>query len=165
LLYVRAGSELEPFLHGGSQEFGRRAGTHNPMGVAGMVAAMEVTVADREGFRERVGAARRSFEAALDRVAVPTLDTGDRLVQHSHLRIPGVVAETLLIMLDRLGLAASAGSACQSGAIEPSHVLVAMGMGPERAAECVRFSFGWTTSPDDGNEAAGLVQAALDGLA
>ena len=132
LLWVRPGVELEPVIHGGGQELDRRSGTHNVAGIVGMVAAMEATVADRARFRSDVGEARRRFdEALLD--AIPEVEVtavSDRLVQHAHIRIPGVSAETLLIRLDTAGLAASAGSACQSGAVEVSHVL--QGHGHER---------------------------------
>jgi cysteine desulfurase len=160
LLYVRDGTDLEPVLHGGGQELGRRSGTHNVAGIVGMVAAMEATVADRAAFRRRVGEARDRFERAV-LVAIPDAeingDVATRLVQHSHLRIPAVSAETLLIRLDQAGLAAAAGSACQSGAVEVSHVLAAMGFEAATAAECVRFSFGWPTTPADGDDAAARV--------
>jgi cysteine desulfurase len=164
LLYVRDGIELEPVLHGGGQELGRRSGTHNVAGIVGMVAAMEATVADRVAYRQRVGQARDRFERALV-AALPDVEINGapdaRLVQHSHLRIPGVAAETLLIRLDQAGLAAAAGSACQSGAVEVSHVLDAMGVDEQAAAECVRFSFGWPSVPDDGETAAARVVATV----
>ncbi len=168
LLYVRDGVRLEPVLHGGSQEMGRRAGTQNPMGAAAMVAAMEATVSDRAGFRERVGAMRDSVAQRLGE-AVAGLrvngPTNRRLVQHSHLGFPGNTSETLLIRFDQLGLAAAAGSACQSGAVEVSHVLAAMGMGDTEAAEAVRFSFGWTSRPDDAEMAVKIVLEVLEDLA
>ncbi len=168
MLYVRRGVELEPVVHGGGQELGRRSGTHNVAGIVGMVAAMERCVADRDGFRSRVGAARDRFEAALRQrrpdVVVNAPPDG-RLVQHSHLRFPGVSAETLLVRLDQSGVAASAGSACQSGAVTTSHVLEAMGFGAAEAAECARFSFGWVTVPEDGDHAAKQVLAVLEELA
>ena len=155
---------LEPVIHGGGQEVGRRSGTHNVAGIIGMVAAMEEAAADRERFRADVGEARRRFESQLaGRVDGMIVSAADRrLVQHSHLRIPGTRAESLLIVLDRLGLAASAGSACHSGAVQVSHVLAAMGIAAPAAGEYVRFSFGWTTSPEDGDRAAGLVLRALE---
>jgi cysteine desulfurase len=164
LLYVRDGVRLEPVLHGGSQERGRRAGTHNPMGVVGMVAAMEETVATRSEFRSRVAAIRDEFEQALaSRVPGMTVNAprDARLVQHAHLRFPGHRAETLLIRFDQAGLAAAAGSACQSGAVEPSHVLAAMGMDEIAASEAIRFSFGWSCEPDDGRLAAKIVAGVV----
>jgi len=164
LLYVPRETELEPVIHGGGQELGRRSGTHNVASIIGMVAAMEATVDDRASLRTRVESIRDSFEQKL-RAAVPeVVITGadlPRLVQHSHFRIPGIQAETLLIRLDQEGIAAAAGSACNSGAIEVSHVLEAMGMGEIEAAECVRFSFGWSSGTDDGREAAEGIAAVV----
>ncbi len=85
-------------------------------------------------------------------------------MQHSHLRIKGIPSETLLIRLDQAGIAAAAGSACHSGAVEVSHVLAAMGFDEDRAAESVRFSFGWVNEPDDGEEAARRVAAVVEDL-
>jgi cysteine desulfurase len=167
LLWVNEGSALEPAVHGGGQELGRRSGTHNVAGIVGMAAAMEAAVDDRDSFRERVSQERDRFEAALI-VAFPDIEfTGrleDRLPQHSHFRIPGVTAETLLIRLDQANLAAAAGSACHSGAVEVSHVLAAMGMEPQPAAEALRFSFGWTTRSGDGAVAAATVIAEAQAL-
>ncbi len=158
---------LEPVLHGGGQELDRRSGTHNVAGIVGMVAAMEAAAAERERFRIDVGEARRRFEESLAGAVEGFSVNGPldaRLIQHSHVRFPGVPAETLLILLDGLGLGASAGSACNSGAIAISPVLAAMGMGPVEASECVRFSFGWTTRPEDGDAAAAMVVEALASL-
>lgn len=167
VLYVRDGVELEPVLHGGGQELGRRSGTHNVAGIVGMAAALQASVADRTGFREQVAVERDSFEDALS-TAVAGFETSVprhlRLLQHSHFRIPGIDAETLLIRLDAAGVAASAGSACQSGAMEISHVLAAMGFGPVAARESVRFTFGWTTEPGDGKRAADEVVAIVESL-
>ena len=167
LLYVRDGVRLEPVLHGGGQELGRRSGTHNVMGAVGMVAALEATVADRERFRETVGTAREHFESRL-KEAFPDLEINAphdaRLVQHSHVRIPGIRNETALVRLDQAGVAASAASACQSGAAIVSHVLTAMGMSPDDARQCLRFTFGWPSRAEDGARAAGLVVQALEDL-
>jgi cysteine desulfurase len=167
LLYVREGVNLEPVIHGGGQELGRRSGTHNVMGAVGMVAAMEMTVADRDRFRTTVGAARDRFEAALQS-AFPDLEStvpvGHRLVQHAHVRIPGLRNETALVRLDQAGINASAASSCQSGATTVSHVLQAMGMSPEEARQCFRFSFGWPNVPEDGTKAASLITEILRDL-
>lgn len=166
LLRVPREARLEPVLHGGGQELGLRSGTHNVAGIVGMATAMEAAAADRDRFRTTVSEARRRFEetlaARVDDLQITA--RGDRLVQHSHLRFPGVSAETLLIRLDGAGLAASAGSACHSGAVATSHVLAAMGMSAGEAASSVRFTFGWTTRPGDGDDAARMVVEALAGL-
>lgn len=163
LLYVRDGIELEPVIHGGGQELGRRSGTHNVAGIVGLVAAMEACVRDRADFRHRVGAARDRFEEVLRAELDEVISTVNepRLVQHSHLRIPGISAETLLIRLDQAGVAAAAGSACQSGAIETSHVLAAMGASDATAAESLRFTFGWVNEVADGEQAALQVAAVV----
>jgi cysteine desulfurase len=162
LLYARSGINLEPLMHGGGQEYGRRSGTHNVAGVAGMAAAMAAAAADRARFRREVGEARRAFEAKLsDRIerSVPEAMTAP---QHSHVRL-AVENETLLVRLDRLGVAASAGSACQSGAATVSHVLSAMGFSNEQARHSMRFTFGWTSSMAEAEHAAELVIQALEG--
>lgn len=165
-LWVRDGVALEPVLHGGAQELGRRAGTHHVAGIVGMAAAAAATVADRSGFRRRVGEARDRFVARLvdAGLAVETAPGTPRLPQHAHVRFPGVAAETLLVRLDVEGICASAGSACRSGAVEPSPVLLAMGWEPAAAAEAMRFTFGWPDEPEDGEAAAAAVAAVVEEL-
>lgn len=167
LLYVRSGTPLEPLIHGGGQELGRRSGTHNVMGAAGMAAAMQALEEDRDGFRARTSAERDSFEATLSALVPEALFTAagvPRMVQTSHVRIPGVLNEVLLARLDLAGAAASAASACQSGAATVSHVLEAMGMAPAEARECLRFSFGWSTSEGEGEQAARLLAREAEAL-
>ncbi len=161
LLYVRSGIALEPVIHGGGQELGRRSGTLNVAGIVGLAVAMELAAADRDRFRRDVGAAREAFEHELDGVAERTLDPSDTLIQHSHLSFPDLRNETLLIRLDREEVAASAGSACSSGAATVSHVLFAMGMTTQRARECLRFSFGWDSDVDQSVEAARRVKGVV----
>lgn len=165
-LYVRDGVELEPVIHGGGQELGRRSGTHNVAAIVGLGVAVAATVADRDGYRERVAAARDRFEADLRAVAPVEVTSRDaeRLVSHSHVRFPGIAAETLLVRLDLAGVAAAAGAACHSGAIETSHVLEAMGIAPEFAAESVRFSFGRDDDASTGAAAARVVADVVRGL-
>ena len=132
-----------------------------------MAAAMEAAAADRERFVVEVGGARDGFERRLAELvpdAVLTVTGEDRIPQTAHVRIPGVAADTLLVRLDEAGVAASAGSACSSGAVRSSHVLQAMGMAGAEAAECVRFSFGWPDRPADGPAAAEEVAAVIGAL-
>ena len=134
-------------LHGGGQELGRRSGTHDVARLVGMAIAMEAgPCGSTDGFRSQVGQIRDDFEkrltAAVDDVVVNTPESR-RSPHHLNVRFPGVLNETLLMRLDLAGVAASAGSACQSGASEVSHVLEAMGLSPGQARESVRFSFGW----------------------
>lgn len=160
LLYVRQGVALEPVLHGGGQELGRRSGTHDVVGVVGLAAAMEAAVEDRQRFNREVGQARDTFEDILrDEIDGLTLNSapGLRSPHHCNVRIPRVRNETLLMRLDQAGVAASAGSACQSGAATVSHVLEGMGMTADEARGSLRFSFGWTSTASEAEEAAGIV--------
>ena len=167
LLYVRSGVRVEPLIHGGGQELGRRSGTHNVMSVVGMAAAMRALEDERETFRMRVAAERDAFEQTLAGLIPDVSFTGagaPRMVQTSHVRIPGIRNEVLLVRLDMAGVAASAASACQSGAASVSHVLEAMGMTPAGARECLRFSFGWSTAEGEGADAARVVVREMEAL-
>lgn len=165
LLYVRNGVQLEPVLHGGGQELGRRSGTHNVAGAIGMVRAMELATADRERFWRDTTEARRRFEAKLSDRADRSVPEELTLPQHSHLRFGPIDNETLLVLLDRQGVAASAGSACASGAATVSHVLQSMGLTPEEARRSLRFSFGWTSTIDEAEQAAEIVLQCLETMA
>lgn len=163
-LFVRDGVEIEPVIHGGGQELGRRSGTYNVAGIVGLGIAVEVSVADRDGYRTRVSAARDRFEQVLGGI-VDIEVTGaeaDRLASHSHVRFPGIPSETLLVRLDLNGVAAAAGAACHSGAIETSHVLAAMGVDPKAASESIRFSFGRDDDESTGADAARIVVGVVE---
>jgi cysteine desulfurase len=160
LLYVREGTVLEPVLHGGGQELGRRSGTHDVVSAVGLAAAMRLAAADRARFNDEVGRIRDGFESrAVDALGAVVVNTPEkqRSPHHFNVRFPGVLNETLLVRLDQAGVAASAGSACQSGAAEVSHVLEAMGLSGLEARESVRFSFGWSTTPEEVDRAADIV--------
>jgi cysteine desulfurase len=151
-LVARDGLAIEPLLYGGGQERDRRSGTHNVAGIVGMAAAMAATVATRAQTVTRVGALRDRLADGLLRAVPDAVETGDRsakIAGNCHLRFAGVESESLLILLDDAGICASAGSACTSGAIEPSQVLVAMGVKPDDALSSVRLSLGTTTTDDD----------------
>lgn len=160
LLYVREGTALEPLIHGGGQELGRRSGTHDVAAAVGLATAMDLAAADRDRFVGEVGGVRDRFAqqviATVPDAIVNTPDS-NRSPHHFNVRFPGVRNEALLMRLDRAGVAASAGSACQSGAASVSHVLEAMGLSADQARESVRFSFGWTSTRAEADEAAGTV--------
>jgi cysteine desulfurase len=144
--------ELEPLLHGGGQERGRRSGTHNVAGIVGMAAAMRATVAERDTAVARVGALRDRLADGLLAAVPGAVETGDRRAKVAgscHLRFAGVESEALLVLLDEAGVCASAGSACASGAAEPSHVLAAMGLSAADARTSVRLSLGAATTADE----------------
>ncbi len=157
-VYMRAGVEIEPILFGGSQERELRPGTENVAGITGFGAAI------RHHESEDRSEMRNAFVATLvNRAgAVPTVKGSTATLSgHAHVRFPGINAETLLIKLDRMGVAASAGAACSSGSLEPSHVLLACGYSPEEAAEGIRFSLGYGNTADEVAEAAGRVVEAV----
>lgn len=166
-LVVREGTPLAPILHGGGQERDRRSGTHNVAGIVGMAAALRATVAERAEVAARVARLR---DRLADRVlaAVPgARETGERSAKvagNCHLVLPGVESEALLVLLDEAGVCASAGSACASGALEPSHVLAAMGIPPEEARGALRLSLGRTTTTSDVDRAVEAVVAAVGRL-
>ena len=139
------------FLHGGSHERNRRAGTHNVPGIVGFGEAVRLALEVMEEEAARLRALRGRMIARL-----LVLD-GVRLNGHLTERLPGNVnisfrgtdSESLLLALDLAGVAASSGSACTSGSLEPSHVLSAIGLDPETAAGTLRFSLGrWTTEEE-----------------
>jgi cysteine desulfurase len=167
ILYVRDGVALEPVLHGGGQELGRRSGTHDVASAVGMAIAVESTLSDRQRFETEISAIRDRLETGLmadpGDVVINTPKMG-RSSHHLNVRFPGVRNETLLMLLDQNGVAASAGSACQSGAATVSHVLEAMGLTPDEARESVRFSFGWTSTAAEADEAASIVSGIVGRL-
>lgn len=167
LLYVRDGTALEPLVHGGGQELGRRSGTHDVAGAVGLATAMELAAADRERFRSDVGAIRDSFERHLVggiEGLVVNSPPDHRSPHHLNVRIPEVRNETLLMRLDQSDVAASAGSACQSGAAVVSHVLEGMGRSEDEARESIRFTFGWSSTHEEAEEAASVVVDLVERL-
>jgi cysteine desulfurase len=163
-LVVREGVALRPIIHGGGQERDRRSGTHNVAGIVGMAAAMQVTVARREATVARVGALRDRLADRLLAAIPGAAETGDRSVKvagNCHLTFEGLESEALLVLLDGAGVYASAGSACASGAVEPSYVLSAMGIPRTRGLGALRLSLGPTTTEADVDLALEAVPAAV----
>jgi cysteine desulfurase len=148
-----------PLLRGGGQELGRRAGTEDVAAIVGLGAACKIA-RERAALEPELARRRDRFEAAL-LTAVPGARVAGagapRLPQTVALLVPGARSEDLLAALDLEGVRASAGSACSSGALEPSHVLAAMGVEPTLARSVVRFSFGETTSEAELDEAAAIL--------
>jgi cysteine desulfurase len=151
-LVVRSGVPLVPLVEGGGHEQGRRAGTQNVAGIVAFATALTVTDANRATEVARTGALRDQLEAGLRARLGDLQVSGDptrRVAGVLHLAFPGIDAETLLVALDQREVYAASGSACSSGAIDPSPVLLAMGMPVERARACVRFSLGYASTRDD----------------
>jgi cysteine desulfurase len=143
-LYVRRGVRLEPIHRGGGQERGRRSGTENVAGIVGLGAAAELAEAELGVVPARVQALRDRLERELC-AAIPGLrvnSPGERLCNTLSLLIDAVEGEALLLALDLEGIAASSGSACSSGTMRPSPVLLAMGLTPEEAHGSLRLSLG-----------------------
>ena len=166
-LVVRDGVELEPLVLGGGQERGLRSGTHNTAGIVGLAAALREAVDTRDETVRRLGELRdRLADGLLSRVPGCT-ETGSRdrkVAGICHLCFEDVDAESLLMLLDQAGLYASAGSSCSSGAMEPSHVLVAMGVPKELAGGSVRLSLGWSSTGADVDAALELIPPAVEQL-
>jgi cysteine desulfurase len=136
-------------LHGGTQERGRRAGTENVAAAVGLARAAELAVAERETHGERLGRLRARLEAGiLERVPDAVIHgRGTQRAPHIvNVSVPGTDSESLLMALDLRGIAASGGSACQTGSISPSHVLTALGVRPDLATAAVRMSLGALTT-------------------
>jgi len=160
-LYVRKGTALQPILYGGSHERSRRAGTENVPGIVALGKASEMAV---EGLRnasiENIALMRDRLEQTLlsqtDSMGVN--GAGARRVPNTtNLYFDSIDGEALVIALDLRGLAVSGGAACSSGATEPSHVLTAMGLRPDRARASVRFSLGKQNTPEDLDYALALI--------
>ncbi|MDB5579545.1 MAG: cysteine desulfurase [Bradyrhizobium sp.] len=139
---------LEPALRGGGQELGRRAGTENVAGIVGFGAAAKATTGTLEQDAARLGALRSQLESGLRRTPGVIVFAGEvpRLPNTVLFTVPGLRAETAVIGFDLAGIAVSSGSACSSGKVQPSHVLEAMGFGPDLAQGAVRLSLGWSTT-------------------
>lgn len=151
-LYVRPGLELVPVIHGGAQERERRAGTENVAGIVGLSVALELAVREMPRRMPYVAALRdRLIEGILSRI------DGVRLNGHPKERLPGnanfvfhgVDGESLLLRLDMEGIAASSGSACSAGSIEPSHVLLEMGVPSDLAVRALRLTLGHENTEDE----------------
>lgn len=140
-------SGLEPLLRGGGQELSRRAGTENVAGIAAFGAAATVAMAGLPAESRRLRGLKERLEDGLRRIPGVILFSESvlRLPNTTLFTVPGLRAETAVIGFDLAGIAVSSGSACSSGKVQPSHVLEAMGFGPEIAQGAVRLSLGWST--------------------
>ena len=152
-LWVRRGVVLRPMSTGGPQERGKRAGTENVLGIVGFGAAARAARVDLDASMDRVTSLRdrlwRGVHAALPDAVLNGPAEGPRLPNTVNLTIPGVSGESLLVLLDLAGIAASLGSACAAGSPEPSHVLRAMGRSEADARSGLRLSLGPTTTADE----------------
>ena len=161
-IFIRRGTPIESLLHGGAQNRGRRPGTENVAAAVGLAVAAELALAEREAEWRRVEAMRDQLERAiLARVPDAVVHgRGARRAPHIlNLSVPGTDSESMLMALDLRGVACSAGSACQSGSVEPSHVLAALGVGSDIEAAAIRMSLGCLTTPQCVERAAEIFVA------
>ncbi len=152
-LYIKKGVKIENFIHGGGQERGRRASTENVAGIVGLGAAIELASSRMKSASERISRLR---DMLIDGVmkAVPHTKlngapSGERLPNNANFSFIGIEGETLLLDLDRAGIYGSTGSACSSGSLDPSHVLMAIGLSHELAHGSLRLTLGEETTEED----------------
>ena len=167
VLYLREGTPIVPIVYGGSQEFAKRAGTENVAGIVGLTVALELALDERSEAAGRIGALRDYFEdLVLQRIADVRVNGGAALrAPHiSNLSFLGVESEQLLMRLDLDGVAVSAGSACASGSVEPSHVIAALGLPESWTRGVIRFSLGRTTTQAEIDRCLEVLQQAIADL-
>ena len=160
VLYVSRRTPVEPLIHGGGQESGRRSGTENVAGAVGLAAALRLASGDAD----EVIARRDAFIARVESEVPGAELTGhrtERLPGSASFVFPGTSGESILLDLERRGIVCSSGSACAAGSDEPSHVLTAMGYDRETAQTAVRFTFGRATTDADLEEAADALVAVM----
>lgn len=163
-IFIRRGTQVEPLLHGGSQDRGRRPGTENVASAVGLACAAEHAVDECAAECARLTALRDRLEAALCERIPDALVHGREAARAPHilnLSVPGTDSESLLMALDLAGVACSSGSACQSGNVDPSHVLGALGVPRELAAAAVRMSLGGLTTDDGVDRVTQLFPALI----
>jgi cysteine desulfurase NifS len=163
-LYVKKGIELEPLIHGGKQEGGFRAGTENVPSIVGLGKAAELAARTWQD-AERIAALRDRLEEGIKKLVPDARLNGhpvNRLPNTLNLTLPGLRGESIVIAMDRQGIALSSGSACKSGSPEPTHVLIAMGRTEEEAHCSVRFSLGYDTTEEDIDETIAALARVLE---
>lgn len=164
LLFVRSRTRLEPVIHGGGQERGRRSGTENVAGAVGLATALTLAHGRQAGQQPRVAALRDRFIAAVLAAVPDAVLTGhpsERLPSVASFCFPGTSGESVLLELERSGVVCSSGSACAAGSDAPSPVLTALGISAEVAQTAVRFSFDASVTREELDVAADAVRAAV----
>lgn len=167
LLYVKTGVKIDPLVEGGEQERKKRGGTTNVAGVVGMSVALKRATDDRETNSAKILALRERFvDEVLSGISGVKLngDREKRLPLNADFSFEGVNGEALLYNLDLAGIAASNGSACSSGTVEPSHVLSAIGLSAKEASSSVRFTFGKNNTAEEVDFAAKTLKTCVERL-
>uniref|UniRef100_A0A7C3RLA9 Cysteine desulfurase IscS n=1 Tax=Dictyoglomus thermophilum TaxID=14 RepID=A0A7C3RLA9_DICTH len=151
-LYIRKGTKIHPFIHGGEQEQRKRAGTENVAGIVGMGKAIEISILELDKERERLINLRDYFIKEIEKRIEDVYLNGPRekrLPNNINFSFAYIEGESILLNLDLEGIAVSTGSACSSASLEPSHVLSAIGLPIELAHSAVRFTLGYYTTKED----------------
>ena len=165
-LYVRRGIRLHSLIDGGGQERGKRAGTENLPGIVGMAAALEEETAQLKKHMDYVEGLRNTLVAGLREI--PHARINESPQHHApgivNVSFAGVEGESLLLLLDGAGICASAGSACSAGSLEPSHVLLSMGIPRDIAQGSLRLSLDHSNTPEEVSEAIAQVRAVVERL-
>jgi cysteine desulfurase len=167
VLVERGGPRVEPLIIGGGQERERRSGTQNAAGIVAMTEALRLTDAERDTDAVRIGELRdRLVEGLQAQLAgvVETVSPDRKVAGSAHVCIAGVESEALLYLLDEADVCASAASACASGAMEPSHVLAAMGVDRDVALGALRLTLGHTSTVADVDRAIEVMVPAVERL-
>lgn len=167
-LFLRGRVRVEPVIHGGGQEHGRRSGTENVAGAVAFATALELAATSRADRAARLAELQDRLIAGIRSVAPGAILTGhptERLPGHASFCFAGTSGEAVLLALEERGILCSSGSACAAGSDEPSHVLVAMGVPRELAQTAVRFSFGEEVTPPHIDAVIRAVGEAVAGLA
>jgi cysteine desulfurase len=164
-VFIRRGTVIEPLFHGGEQDRGRRPGTENVAATIGFARAAELAVAEREEECRHLERLRNRLEDALLARIPDAVIHGRGAPQRAphivNVSVSGTDSESMLMALDLRGIACSAGSACQSGSVSPSHVLSAMGLAPELASAAIRMSLGSMTTDADIDRVAEVFPALV----
>ena len=167
VLIERGGPKIDPLIIGGGQERERRSGTQNAAGIVGTATALRLTDEERDNENVRLAALRdrlvTGLQSSLDGV-IETVPTDRKVAGSAHVCIAGVESEALLYLLDEADVCASAASACASGAMDPSHVLAAMGVPKEVALGALRLTLGHTSTVADVDRAIDVIVPAVDRL-
>ncbi len=152
VLYIRKGTRISPLIHGGAQEWNKRASTQNVPGIVGLSKAVQLTMAEKsERVKHYAPLRDRLISLILDNIEDTRLNghPEKRLPNNCHIIVKYVEGESMLLKLDAVGIEAATGSACSSGSLEPSHVLIAIGISLEDAHGSLRFTIGRLTTEED----------------
>ncbi|MCD8205149.1 MAG: cysteine desulfurase [Clostridia bacterium] len=167
VLMVKKEVKINRLVAGGRQERNQRGGTTNVAGIVGCAKALEIAVRDAEKNNRRISALRDEFvRGTLQKIPGSRLNgcASERLPSNANIMFPGCTGEKILMLLDARGIAVSTGSACAAGAVEPSHVLLAMGLSDEEARSSVRFTFGRENTEKDVSDTLSALEDAISTL-